>query len=68
MSRADSGTSVRRARPTPNVYSVLVVIATLMLALGAVFMFTKNVEQTQGDFADSQGQGSNPFYIIGQDG
>ena len=64
MSQVDSGTSIRRARPTPNVYTVLIVIATLMLLVSAVFMFNKNVELTQGDFPGSQGSKSDPFYLI----
>lgn len=64
MSQLDSGKTIRRARPTPNVYTVLVVIATLMLLGSAAFMYAKNIELTQGNFPGAQGKQSNPFYII----
>jgi hypothetical protein len=65
MSRTDSGTTVRRVRPQPNVYSVLAIIATLVLGAGVGYVWHKNLEQTKGEFENAQAaDGSNPFYII----
>jgi hypothetical protein len=69
MSRTDTGTSIRRVRPTPNVYTVLAVIATLVLAVGVIYVGMSNVEQTHGEFAGAQPDtGSNPFHLIAKPG
>ncbi len=70
MSQIDTGTTVRSARPTPNVYTVLAIVATIALAVGVGYLWMNNVEQTQfqriGQI-EGQGSGMNPFFIINGD-
>lgn len=56
MSQAASGSSRTRATvpPSSNVYTVLVVVAAVALAIGCGYLWVKNTSLT--------GQ-SNPFYI-----
>jgi hypothetical protein len=59
----DSGNAVRRTKAGPNVYSVLAVIAFVVLAAGIGWLWTNNLDLLQDtDYADEAG--SNAFYII----
>lgn len=61
------GGSIHRNRPRPNVYSVLAIIATLVLAVGVGYLWTKNLELTRVPASEGgQHTGMNPFYIMGQ--
>jgi NAD/NADP transhydrogenase beta subunit len=68
MSQSASGTRVRPGKPTPNVYTVLVIVATLVLGGGVGYLAMKNLQITQ--IPESQGgqgsDGSNPLFIIEQ--
>jgi len=67
MSRMDSGTTVR-GKARPNVYSVLAIIATVVLAVGVGYLWMNNLELTQVDAQyGGQANGMNPFYVIGQE-
>lgn len=63
MSQADTRTTVRQGKPRPNVYTVLAIIATLVLAAGVGFLWNANTQMTQ-DIPDAQ---DNPFYMIESD-
>ena len=60
MTQLDSGTTVRTQRPRPNVYTVLAVIATLVLAAGVAYLWSANMELVEGQGADA----THPFYVI----
>lgn len=68
MSQSASGTRVRQGKAYPNVYTVLVLVATLVLGAGVGYLAMKNLEMTQ--IPESQGgqgeQGNNPFFVIEQ--
>jgi len=69
MSQVSTGTTVRTARPSPNVYSVLAIVAFLALTVGVGLLWTTNVNQTQFEQIgqlEGQDAGMNPFYLIEQ--
>lgn len=67
MSRMSSGTAVR-GKTGPNVYSVLAIIATVVLAVGVGYLWTQNLEMTQIPASEGgQNTGMNPFYVIESD-
>lgn len=68
MSQSASGTRVRSAKPTPNVYTVLVIVATLVLGGGVGYLAMKNLQITRIPASEGgQGaDGSNPLFIIDQ--
>jgi len=68
MSQTSDGTRVRRAKAGPNVYTVLVLVATLVLGGGAGYLVMKNLELTRTPESEGgQGEeGNNPFFVIGQ--
>lgn len=55
MSRMDSSTAVRRVKPSPNVYTVLAVVAFIALAIGVGVLWQTNTSLT--------GEG-NPFHVV----
>ncbi|NBC11054.1 MAG: hypothetical protein GVY24_04860 [Planctomycetes bacterium] len=71
MSQASTGTTVRTARPSPNVYSVLAIVAFLALAVGVGALWSQNIHHTQFDEIgqiEGQGSGMNPFFLIAERG
>jgi len=64
MSRMSSGTTVR-GKAGPNVYSVLAIVATLVLAVGVGYLWMQNLEMTQTPASEGgQNTGMNPFHVI----
>lgn len=65
MTQMSSGTSIR-AKAKPNVYSVLAIVATVVLAVGVGYLWKTNLELTQVPAAQGgQNTGMNPFFVIG---
>lgn len=61
MTQLDTGTRVRQGKANPNVYTVLAIIATVMLAVGVGYLW-----KTNGDLASNitKGSESSPFYMV----
>ncbi|MDX1682137.1 MAG: hypothetical protein R3336_03355 [Phycisphaeraceae bacterium] len=56
MSQIDTGSS--GAKPTSNVYTMLMLITIICLGIGAGYIGYKNIEITPDD------AGNNPFYVM----
>jgi hypothetical protein len=60
MTQAPTGPGFRSHKPNPNIYTVLAVVATIVLAIGVAYLAITNISQTS-----NVRQGApNPFYII----
>jgi uncharacterized membrane protein (UPF0136 family) len=47
---ADSDTAVPTRKPTPNVFTVLLVVSSLLMVAGVVWVSLRNVDQAGGPF------------------
>ncbi len=62
MSRAPSGPETIKRRPTNNVYTVMVMVAFVALAVTVGWLWMTNVELT-GDEQPAEGN-KNPFFVL----
>ncbi len=47
---ADNDTAVPTRRPTPNVFTVLLVVSSLLMVAGVVWVSLRNIDQAGGAF------------------
>jgi hypothetical protein len=63
MSQFNQGTQTIKGKPGNNIYSLLVFVAFIALAIAVGVMWWKNIELT-GDLQPASQAVKNPFYIV----